>query len=281
MKIYRKRDLSLAARCACHVIWISFLTVIVTLFHLTVIMTLFHRKHINGLLQRVAKKKSTDDGADRKKRIVEKLLYRADDTVMVRIIYWIINTLFNSTGISDSDLLPSCSASAEGLCAAVPNSWASCSQASRQNGGFVTGISGVFHQGRESRRSGGEEVEKLQCQRWKGQTANRCLMHTHLISSSSISQVHMRQRYMYMGAANRTKIAELGMKDSRTRRFLSKIEEAYTSCAAYLLRKLPLNNKNLMALSALDPVSRSHSLTATHLKSLVDIIPAGWVTIAL
>ena len=81
-----------------------------------------------------------------------------------------------------------------------------------------------------------------------------------------------------MGAANRIKIVELGMKDVRTRRFLFRIQEAYTACAAYLLRKLPLCNKNLMALSALDPITRTHSLTAIHLKTLVDIIPAALTT---
>lgn len=50
--------------------------------------------------------------------------------------------------------------------------------------------------------------------------------------------------------------------------FLNTVNTAYMSTAAYMQRKLPLNSKTLLALSALDPLVRGHSETGKLLKRL-------------
>lgn len=56
--------------------------------------------------------------------------------------------------------------------------------------------------------------------------------------------------------------------------FLEKVVSGYKCCGIYPQNKLPLDNKVLRSLSALDPDARQHSSFLKALKTLGNIIPA-------
>lgn len=57
--------------------------------------------------------------------------------------------------------------------------------------------------------------------------------------------------------------------------FFRKVVAAYSACAAYLQKKLPLNNELLQSISCLDPVIRQHHETVKGLKKLKQLMPAN------
>ena len=60
------------------------------------------------------------------------------------------------------------------------------------------------------------------------------------------------------------------MKEAKNvgQQFVKAAAEAYKKCGIYLQQKLPLTNPVLMAMSALDPISRGHSTSCKLMKSL-------------
>ncbi|KAF0042478.1 hypothetical protein F2P81_006010 [Scophthalmus maximus] len=50
------------------------------------------------------------------------------------------------------------------------------------------------------------------------------------------------------------------------------VSQAYSTCAKYLQKKVPLQSKTLQCLSAMDPVVRGHSQTGFELKKLTQMI---------
>ncbi|XP_051545988.1 uncharacterized protein LOC127436096 [Myxocyprinus asiaticus] len=54
--------------------------------------------------------------------------------------------------------------------------------------------------------------------------------------------------------------------------FLQQVSRAYTTCAKFLQKKLPLQSKTLQCLSAMDPVVRGHSQPGFELKKLTQMI---------
>lgn len=52
--------------------------------------------------------------------------------------------------------------------------------------------------------------------------------------------------------------------------FLQEVSKAYTLCAKYLQKKLPLQSQTLQSLSAIDPLLRGHSQTVLHLRKLME-----------
>lgn len=79
---------------------------------------------------------------------------------------------------------------------------------------------------------------------------------------------------MFLGGKTRKLTSSIPKKDSITEMFLEKVVSGYKCCGIYLQNKLPLDNKVLRSLSALDPDARQHSSFLKALKTLGNIIPA-------
>jgi hypothetical protein len=80
-------------------------------------------------------------------------------------------------------------------------------------------------------------------------------------------QSRLALKHMFVGDKADAYVKE-NPKDSVVRKFLQLTSEAYTTCAAYMQGKLPLESKTLQALSAIDPIVRGHSVTVLGLKTL-------------
>lgn len=79
---------------------------------------------------------------------------------------------------------------------------------------------------------------------------------------------------MFLGGKTRKLISSMPKKDSITGMFFEKVVSGYKCCGIYLQNKLPLDNKVLRSLSALDPDARQHSSFLKALKTIGNIIPA-------
>ncbi|XP_051512226.1 uncharacterized protein LOC127416743 [Myxocyprinus asiaticus] len=76
---------------------------------------------------------------------------------------------------------------------------------------------------------------------------------------------------MYVGwDADRFRVSHL--QYSLLKPFLQQVSRAYTTCAKYLQKKLPLHSKTLQCLSAMDPVVRGQSQTGFELKKLTQMM---------
>ncbi|KAJ8346615.1 hypothetical protein SKAU_G00280160 [Synaphobranchus kaupii] len=74
-------------------------------------------------------------------------------------------------------------------------------------------------------------------------------------------------REMYVGReADRFRVAH--PQHPLLKPFLQDVSRAYSTCAKYLQKKLPLQSKTLQCLSAVDPVVRGHTKTGFKLKKL-------------
>jgi hypothetical protein len=80
---------------------------------------------------------------------------------------------------------------------------------------------------------------------------------------------------MFLGRKTRKLISSMPKKDSITESFLENVVSGYKLCGIYLQNKLPLDNKVLKSLSALDSEARQHSAFRKALKKLGDIVPAS------
>jgi hypothetical protein len=80
---------------------------------------------------------------------------------------------------------------------------------------------------------------------------------------------------MFLGGKTRKLISSMPKKDCITESFLQNVVSGYKLCGIYLQNKLPLDNKVLRSLSAIDPEARQHCAFLKALKKLGDIIPAG------
>ncbi len=85
--------------------------------------------------------------------------------------------------------------------------------------------------------------------------------------------VYMKPHHMFVGATCK-QLIKSHIKSPYIKDFYNRVEEAYTSCAAYLQNKLPLDNSIIKSLSAIDPAARGHSATCSLMKNL-QVISAG------
>lgn len=81
----------------------------------------------------------------------------------------------------------------------------------------------------------------------------------------SDQNIQLRPIDMYVGETA-AEFVKNKPKDAVVLKFLKSVKEAYTSCAAYMQNKLPLDSETLQALSALDPLVRGHFVRSKQLK---------------
>ena len=79
-------------------------------------------------------------------------------------------------------------------------------------------------------------------------------------------------KQMFLGEVVRDILRNYKQNDPRLINFLNKAREAYIACASYLQQKLPLQNRLLKFASAIDPMARGHSLAASYLKKLCELL---------
>lgn len=73
---------------------------------------------------------------------------------------------------------------------------------------------------------------------------------------------------MFMGAEAQRTVSRKGTKDSLVNEITSNLQVAYMKSGKALINKMPVDNKLLESLSALDPSARGHSITVKLLKRL-------------
>ena len=81
----------------------------------------------------------------------------------------------------------------------------------------------------------------------------------------------LSEKDMYVGSAKNI-LAALPPLHSLRDDFYGKARKAYIECADYMQRTLPLNNKVLKHLSAVDPLARGSTIALKYLKALPDIV---------
>ena len=97
----------------------------------------------------------------------------------------------------------------------------------------------------------------------------RCDHDTSIIDESNN---RVPKRDMFIGTVGSSIVKSAHQSDSIIHSFLDTAETAYIMCAKYLSKKLPLNNKLLRCLSAIDPIAHGHSVTAKHLLHLPKLV---------
>ena len=86
------------------------------------------------------------------------------------------------------------------------------------------------------------------------------------------SSCRVPKRDIFIGTAAKTIVSTSHRSDSTVNEFLQQVENAYVKCAKYMSRKLPLDNKLLLSISAIDPSAHGHSVTTKHLLQLPKLV---------
>ena len=87
------------------------------------------------------------------------------------------------------------------------------------------------------------------------------------------SEFYEHIKDMFIGSAASQIVKKRGYTDHTVRDFLQRVEKAYKMAGKCLQQKLPLTNKTLQALSAIDPTARGHSVSSKFMKRLKDLLP--------
>lgn len=85
--------------------------------------------------------------------------------------------------------------------------------------------------------------------------------------------IYLKTSEVFIGHSAKKIIKAARQDDSTNIFFLRNVMQAYTSSAVYMQKKFPLNNKLLKCVSAIDPSVREHSKTAEALRNLKDMVP--------
>ena len=94
--------------------------------------------------------------------------------------------------------------------------------------------------------------------------------HDSSIIDDSSSRVAKRD--IFIGSTAKGIVSAAHKSDSTVNEFLEQVESAYVMCSKYLSRKLPLDNKVLLSISAIDPSAHGHSITTKHLLQLPKLV---------
>ena len=82
----------------------------------------------------------------------------------------------------------------------------------------------------------------------------------------------LASKNVFVGSQNRDAIQSSRNKELITW-FNLTCFEAYVTCADYLRKKLPLENKTIKLFSMIDPTVRGHHMTVSSLKHLAVLVP--------
>ncbi|XP_060782423.1 uncharacterized protein LOC132889689 [Neoarius graeffei] len=85
--------------------------------------------------------------------------------------------------------------------------------------------------------------------------------------------IYLKTSEVFIGHSAKKIIKAARQDDSTNMFFLRNVMQAYTSSAVYIQKKFPLNNKLLKCVSTIDPSARGHSKTAEALRNLKDMVP--------
>ena len=83
---------------------------------------------------------------------------------------------------------------------------------------------------------------------------------------------YVPKRDMFVGVTAQNIISTSHKGDSTVCAFLDQVENAYIKCTKYMHKKLPLDNKLLRCISAVDPQAQGHSVTTKHLLQLPKLV---------
>ncbi|KAH3753664.1 hypothetical protein DPMN_188306 [Dreissena polymorpha] len=81
-------------------------------------------------------------------------------------------------------------------------------------------------------------------------------------------QVTLKPKSCYVGAQAELILKNSSKSDSHVQIFLSQVKDAYIQCASQMQKTLPLNNRTLKSLAALDPALANDSQGVQLLKQL-------------
>ncbi|XP_064653112.1 uncharacterized protein LOC135503467 [Lineus longissimus] len=91
----------------------------------------------------------------------------------------------------------------------------------------------------------------------------------------SRTDLYLPRKEMYIGHAQSIvdKFQRIRKNDKDVVSFFQAVETAYSTCATYMVKKLPINSVTLKTLSAVDPLARGHSNTLRFMKKLPALFP--------
>ena len=192
------------------------------------------RKKIRGIHETLKVKKLTDDGHNRKKRIYEKVLYCSAKTLLILHLYKSALPLLKSYVVLFQTKAP------------------------------------MIHKAHD-------EQEKLFRQFLACYVKEEYLVGCNARQLKEMNldnpKLYENSKDIFIGSAAAQIVKQRGNKDKTVEEFLHKAGEAYKACGKCLQQKLPLTNKTLQALSAVDPEARGHSVTCKYMKQLKDLLP--------
>ena len=93
-----------------------------------------------------------------------------------------------------------------------------------------------------------------------------------LLNLDSDEGLFLHSRDMFVGRPTREMISTCHKRDKTVLEFLQKVSTAYSTCAKYMQKKLPLDNKLLRTLSSIDPRARGHSETSRAMTGLGEYV---------
>ena len=191
------------------------------------------RNAIKEIQSKLRVKKLTEDGKKRKQRIVEKIFYQKSKTSLFMGLYLDLLPLFKSFVLMFEQKEP------------------------------------MMH------RLHDEQIDLVK-------TFLACFIKPECLKSLSAKQladldvtqshIHLNVRLMYVGSKAEKTLKTLGQSTLREE-FLQQVKCAYIATATYMLRKIPLENKLLQCLSAIDPKAQGHSVTFKSLVALQSYFP--------
>ena len=177
------------------------------------------RGRIIEIQNMLSKKKHTDDGRERKDRIIEKIFKQSDKSRLILNFYVSVLPMLKSYVCLFQSATPIIHLVHDRISTLLIE--------------FLT----CFVKPELLYQKKVREIQALQ------------LSNSELLPSTDI----------FIGNENKTALSALGKTSDCYVEFVRNVIVSYKSCAAYMIKKLPLANLNLKAFSSLDPNARAHS----------------------
>lgn len=187
-------------------------------------------KRIREIRTDLASKKFTEDGRNRKQRIVEKLFYQERKTKLQLSFYIAVLPLLKAYVclFQGKDTL--------------------IHLLHEKQVQLFTDFLGCFVKPEHLVGKTGKELKALDLE--------------------SDDEKYMKQKDMFVGGGAEKLIKTLGKEDSDVSKFRNQASAAYIECGKHLQRKLPLNNSLLKCVACTDPAVRGHIESSNGLKRL-------------
>ena len=110
----------------------------------------------------------------------------------------------------------------------------------------------------------------------KPSVAAKCKKGKHLLKLDLSETNILPKNLLFIGLKAKKLVDKFGNENSVVVEFLDRVKKAYIECGLYLQKKLPLENNNLKAFTAIDPVivTSPNELVLKRLLSLPSLVPS-------